>query len=87
MAEGNLEVKSNFRQYMGRWTRRGGKRQRREREKEDPRKESETLCFSKFLGLRRVEGRLAKAAGAEPSGEMRDEKMHALVAPNAFSSQ
>ena len=31
--------------------------------------------------------RLAKAAGAEPSGEMRDEKLHAVVAQSAFLSQ
>ena len=31
--------------------------------------------------------RLAKAAGAEPSGQMRDEKVHAIVARSAFPSQ
>ena len=31
--------------------------------------------------------RLAKAAGAEPSGQMRDEKLHAVVALSAFPSQ
>ena len=31
--------------------------------------------------------RLAKAAGAEPSGQMRDEKLHAVVARSTFSSQ
>ena len=30
--------------------------------------------------------RLAKAAGAEPSGQMRDEKLHAVVARSTFSS-
>ena len=30
---------------------------------------------------------LAKVAGAEPCGQMRDEKLHALVARNAFPSQ
>ena len=34
----------------------------------------EPLCFS------RSKGRIAKAAGAEPSGQMRDEKLHAVVA-------
>ena len=28
--------------------------------------------------------RLAKAAGAEPSGQMRDEKVHAVVAQSTF---
>ena len=31
--------------------------------------------------------RLAKAAGAEPAGEMRDEKVHAVVARSTFPSQ
>ena len=31
--------------------------------------------------------RLAKAAGAEPAGQMRDEKLHTVVARNTFASQ
>ena len=31
--------------------------------------------------------RLAKAAGAEPVGQMRDEKLHAVVARSRFPSQ
>ena len=31
--------------------------------------------------------RLAKAAGAEPSGQMRDEQIHAIVARSTFRSQ
>ena len=31
--------------------------------------------------------RLAKAAGAEPSGQMRDVKLHAVVAHSTFRSQ
>ena len=31
--------------------------------------------------------RLAKAAGAKPSGLMRDEKVHAVVARSTFGSQ
>ena len=31
--------------------------------------------------------RLAKAAGAEPSGQMRDEKLHAVVARSTFRSE
>ena len=31
--------------------------------------------------------RLAKAAGAEPAGERRDEKLHAVVARSTFPSQ
>ena len=35
----------------------------------------------------RSRSRLAKAAGAEPSGQMRDEKLHAVVARSTFRSQ
>ena len=31
--------------------------------------------------------RLAEAAGAEPAGQMRDEKLHAVVARSKFPSQ
>ena len=31
--------------------------------------------------------RLAKAAGAEPSDQMRDEKLHAVVARSTFRSE
>ena len=31
--------------------------------------------------------RLAKAAGAEPAGHMRDEKLHAVAAGSTFASQ
>ena len=31
--------------------------------------------------------RLAKAAGAEPAGQMRDKKLHAVVARSTFRSQ
>jgi len=44
--------------------------------------------FSNVLWLQRVEKyRLAKARGAEPSGEMRDEKMPAVVARSTYPSQ
>ena len=38
-------------------------------------------------GSRGSKSRLAKAAGAEPAGQMRDEKVHAVVARNTFGSQ
>ena len=40
-----------------------------------------------FCGSRRSKSRLAKAAGAEPFREMRDEKLHAVAARSAFRSQ
>jgi len=38
-------------------------------------------------GSRGSKSRLAKAAGAEPAGQMRDEKLHAVVARSTFRSQ
>ena len=38
-------------------------------------------------GSRGSKSRLAKAAGAEPAGQMRDEKLHAVVARSTFQSQ
>ena len=40
-----------------------------------------------FCGSGGLKSRLAKAAGAEPAGEMRDEKVHAIVARSTFRSQ
>ena len=38
-------------------------------------------------GCGRSKSRLAKAAGAKPSGQMRDEKVHAVVARSTFASE
>ena len=43
--------------------------------------------FPMICGSGGSKSRLAKAAGAEPSGQMRDEKLHALVARSAFRNQ
>ena len=43
--------------------------------------------FSWFCGSEGSKSRLAKAAGAEPAGQMRDEKLHAVVARSTFRSQ
>ena len=40
-----------------------------------------------FRGSGWSKSRLAKAAGAEPAGQMRDEKLHAVVARSTFPSQ
>ena len=40
-----------------------------------------------ICGPGRSKSRLAKAAGAEPSGQMRDEKLHTVVARSTFRSQ
>ena len=43
--------------------------------------------FPMIWGSGGSKSRLAKAAGAEPSGQMRDEKLHAAVARSTFRSQ
>ena len=43
--------------------------------------------FSMICGPRGSKSNLAKAAGAEPSGQMRNEELHAVVAPSTFPSQ
>ena len=40
-----------------------------------------------ICGSRGSKSRLAKAADAEPSGQMRDEKLHAVVARSTFANQ
>ena len=48
---------------------------------------SRNSVFSWFCGSEGLKSRLAKAAGAEPAGQMRDEKVHAVVALSTFASQ
>ena len=43
--------------------------------------------FQMICGSGWLKSRLAKAAGAEPSGQMRDEKLHAVVARSRFRSK
>jgi hypothetical protein len=41
---------------------------------------SRNTVYPMICGSRGSKSRLAKAADAEPSGQMRDEKLHAIVA-------
>ena len=64
------------------------KRQDQKKEEVDARKDSrDSLCFSNDLWIGGSKSRLAKAAGAEPAGQMRHEKVHAVVARSTFPSQ
>ena len=88
---------------MDRWKSRGGKNQRREEKKRrSEKRKSEkkedagarkgskvaTHCvFPVFCGAGGSKSRLAKAAGAEPSGQMRDDKLHAIVVRSPCRSQ
>ena len=48
------------------------------------RKVAKHCVFPMFCGSGGSKIRLAKAAGAEPAGQMRDEKLHAVVARSTF---
>ena len=78
---------------------RDGKSQRREEKKkekvskkEEPgarkgRKVAKHRVFPLMCGSGGSKSRLAKAAGAEPAGQMSDEKVHAVLARSTFPSQ
>ena len=51
------------------------------------RKVAKHCVFPMICGSGGSKRKLAKAAGAEPSGQMRDEKLHAVVARSTFASQ
>ena len=51
------------------------------------RKVAKHCVFPMICGSGGSKSRFAKAAGAEPSGQMRDEKVHAVVARSTFPSQ
>ena len=51
------------------------------------RKVAKPCVFPMICGSGGSKSRLAKAAGVEPCGQMRDEKLHAVVARSTFPSQ
>ena len=51
------------------------------------RKVAKHCVFPMICGSGGSKSRLAKAAGAEPAGQMRDEKLHAVVVRSTFRSQ
>jgi len=64
---------------------------RKSQKKEDAearkgRKVAKHCVFPMICGSGGSKSRLAKAAGAEPSGRMRDEKVHVVVARSTFPS-
>ena len=74
---------------MGRVTekRRSEKRKSQKKEDADARKGRKVAIHCVFpiiCGSGGSKSRLAKAAGAEPSGQMRDEKLHDVVARSTF---
>ena len=70
--------------------RRSERRKSEKKEEAGARKGSKVAkhcVFPMICGSGGSNSRLAKAAGAEPSGQMRDEKLHAVVARSTFRSQ
>ena len=70
--------------------RRSEKRKSQKKEDADARKGRKVAkhcVFPMIWGSGGSKSRLAKAAGAEPAGQMRDEKVHAVVARSTFASQ
>ena len=77
---------------MGRVIEEKKRRKRKSQQKEDPgarkgRKVAKHCVFPMIWGCGGSKSRLAKAAGAEPAGQMRDEKLHAVVARSTCRSQ
>ena len=67
-------------------------RRKKNKKKEDAdawkgRKVAKHCIFPMIWGSGGSKSRLAKAAGAEPAGQMRNEKLHAVVARSTFPSQ
>ena len=99
--EGSLEVKlpTIWTDEKQRWEESEKRREeerrsqkRKSQKKEDPgarkgRKIAKHCVFPMICGSGGSKSRLAKAAGAEPAGQMRDEKLHVVVARSTFPSQ
>jgi len=98
--EGSLEVKlpTIWTDETQRWEEPEQRREeriskrRKSQKKEDPgarkgRKVAIHRVFPMTLGSGGSKSRLAKAAGAEPCGQMREGKLHAVVARSTFASE
>ena len=82
---------------MDRWKSRGGKSQRREEKRKSQKTEDAGgrkggkvaihCVFPLICDSGGSKSRLAKVSGAEPCGQMRDEKLHDAVARGQFRSQ
>ena len=79
-------IKEKRRVEKRRWEK--GKTQKKEDgDARKGRKVAKHCVFPMICGSGGSKSRLAKAAGAEPSGQMRDEKVHAIVVRSTFTSQ
>ena len=98
LVEGSLEVKlpTIWTDEEQRWEESGKRRKEKKKEKESEERRSrcakryescETLCFPVICGPGGSKSRLAKAAGAQPAGQMRNKKLYAVLARSTFRSQ
>ena len=102
MIEGSLEVKlptiwTDEKQSRAEAERRERLEERRSEKRKSQKKEdadarkgrkvAKHCVFPRIWGSGGSKRRLAKAAGAEPAGQMKDEKVHAVVARSTFPSQ
>ena len=62
-------------------------REEKESDARKGRKVAKHCGFPMICGSKGSKSRLAKAAGAEPAGQTRDEKLHAVAARSKFRSQ
>ena len=101
MIEGKLEVKlpTMWTDEKQRWEEQAKRREEQSRSRKRKSQKKEDLgarkgrkvakhCFLPMIcGSGGSKSRIAKAAGAEPAGQMRDEQLHAVVARSTFPSQ
>ena len=92
LIEGSLEVKLPTTWRDEKAVSREKSQKRKDQKKEDAgarkgRKVAKHCVFPVICGPGGSKSRLAKAAGAEPAGQMRDEKLHAVVARSRFRSE
>ena len=89
---GQMEKSRGGKSQRGDEQKREDKRRERLRRKKNAgarkgRKGAKHCVFPMVCGSGGSKSRLAKAASAEPAGQMRDEKLHAFVARSTFPSQ
>ena len=87
--EGSLEVKlpTIWTDKKQRWEEPEKRREEKRRRKKIKKRKSPSPKKEDSGGRRGSESRLAKAAGAEPCGQMREGKLHAVVARSTFASE
>ena len=87
------KLRSQTSDNMDRWkagmgrVREEKKKDQKEKVSEEGRKVAKHCVFPMIWGSGGSKSRIAKAAGAEPAGQMRNDKLHAVAARSTFPSQ